>query len=118
MAENKMNPPLDPPDRSSLEAKIILALEMAPQPEIRSDFASRVAGRVSLRAAQIPGARRYGHNAAIVSMGVLLALMLAFAHRATGASLVWISIEWIFCAQFALLAVWLVAWEARLYSRS
>jgi hypothetical protein len=40
---------------------------------------------------------------------VLLVLMLAFAHRAAGNSLYWFSIESIFCAQFALLAVWLVA---------
>ena len=47
---------------------------------------------------------------------VLLVLMLAFAHQATGNSLYWFSIESIFCAQFALLAVWLVA--RRLYFRN
>jgi hypothetical protein len=35
--------------------------------------------------------------------------MLAIAHRATGTSVYWFSIESIFCAQFALLAVWLAA---------
>jgi len=115
MAENKMNPPSDP---SPLEARIILALEKAPQPYIRSDFAARVAGQVPLRDTPIPTPRRYGHNAAVVCLGVLLALMLAFAHRATGTSLLWISIEWIFCVQFALLAVWLVTRDASPYFRS
>jgi len=43
--------------------------------------------------------------------------MLSFAHRATGTSLYWFSLESIFCAQFALLAVWLVArsYTARLF---
>jgi hypothetical protein len=41
--------------------------------------------------------------------------MLAFAHRAAGTSLYWISLESILCAQFAVLAVWLVA---RSYSAS
>jgi hypothetical protein len=48
----------------------------------------------------------------MVCLVVLLGLLLAFAHRATGASLFWISMESIFCAQFALLAVWLVARNA------
>ena len=48
----------------------------------------------------------------MVCLVVLLALLLAFAHRATGASLLWISMESIFCAQFALLAVWLVVRNA------
>ena len=37
------------------------------------------------------------------SMAVLLALMLVFAHRA-GASLLWTTMEWVFCTQFALVA--------------
>jgi hypothetical protein len=39
---------------------------------------------------------------------VLLVLMLAIARKAAGNSLYWSSLEWIFCAQFAALAVWLV----------
>jgi hypothetical protein len=38
--------------------------------------------------------------------------MLAFARRAGGTSPFWLSIESIFCAQFALLAVWLVVRNA------
>jgi hypothetical protein len=45
----------------------------------------------------------------VACLAVLLVLMLSFAHRATGTSLYWFSVESIFCAQFALLAVWLVA---------
>jgi hypothetical protein len=52
---------------------------------------------------------RYGQRAAAAGLVVLLVVMLTFAHRATGNSPYWFSIESIFCAQFALLAVWLVA---------
>jgi len=109
MAKNTVNPPWD---ASSLEARIILALETAPQPDIAPDFAARVAGQLPPLplASLTPG--RYGYRAAILCLVVLLGLLLTFAHRAAGPSLLWISIEWIFCAQFALLAVWLVARNA------
>jgi hypothetical protein len=35
-----------------------------------------------------------------------------FAHRATGSAVLWISIEWTFYVQFALLTIWLVARRA------
>jgi hypothetical protein len=96
-------------DTTALEARIILALETAPQHEIPSDFAAKVARQLPPRPTFILTPGRYGPRAAMVCVVVLLALLLTFAHRATGASLLWISIESLFCAQFALLAVWLVA---------
>ncbi len=89
-----------------LESRITLALETAPKPEIPSDFAARVAGQVPALTPVTLTPRGYGRNAAMICMGVLLALIFAFAHRA-GASPLWTSMEWIFCVQFALVAVWL-----------
>jgi hypothetical protein len=48
-------------------------------------------------------------------MGVLLAMILAFAHRATSGSALWVSTEAILCLQFAVLAVWLVTRDLRQY---
>jgi hypothetical protein len=45
----------------------------------------------------------------VACLVVLMVLMAAFAQRATGSSWYWFSMESTFCAQFALLAVWLVA---------
>ena len=92
-----------------LETRILQALETAPELEIPADFAARVARQLPSRPAVVLTPKRNGQRAAVACLVVLLGLMLAFAHRATGASLYWFSLESIFCAQFALLAVWLVA---------
>jgi hypothetical protein len=102
MAEDKMNAP-------SLDARIILALETAPRPQIPADFSARVARQLPPRPTLVLTPGRYGVRAAAACLVVLIVLMLAFAHRANGSSLYWFSIESIFCAQFVLLAVWLVA---------
>jgi hypothetical protein len=94
---------------TSLENRIILALEVAPRPEIPADFAARVSAQLPPRAAVVLTPGRYGQRAAWVCLALLLPLMLTIAHRATGTSLYWLSIESIFCAQFVLLAVWLAA---------
>jgi hypothetical protein len=105
MAKHEMTP-------SSLETRIIRALETAPQPDIPANFAARVANQLPPPPTLILTPGRYGYRAGLVCLVVLLGLLLAFAHRATGASLFWTAIESIFCAQFALLAVWLVARNA------
>ena len=104
MAEDKMNPPSQP---QSFDARIDLALKTAPRLDIPPGFAARVAGQLPPRPAALLSATRYGYRAAVACLFVLLALILAFAHRANGTSLFWFSIESVFCAQFALLAVWL-----------
>ena len=114
MAEDKMKPVSDFA-LDLLEKRILLALETAPELEIPADFAARVARQLPSRPAVVLTPKRNSQRAAVASLVVLLGLMLAFAHRATGASLYWFSLESIFCAQFALLAVWLVA---RRYSAS
>jgi hypothetical protein len=100
MAEDKMN-------AQSLDERIVVALETAPRPEIPAGFAARVAGQLPARSAVVLTPGRYGRRAAVACLVVLLVLMLEFARRATGSSLYWFSIESIFSAQFALLAVWL-----------
>jgi hypothetical protein len=94
---------------TSLENRIILALETAPRPEIPAGFAARVSAQLPPRAAVVLTPARYGQRAALACLVLLIPLMLAIAHRATGTSVYWFSIESIFCAQFALLAVWLAA---------
>ena len=101
MPEDKIN--------TSLENRIILALEVAPRPEIPADFAARVSAQLPARAAVVLTPGRYGQRAALACLVLLLLLMFAIANRATGTSMYWISIESIFCAQFVLLSVWLAA---------
>ena len=101
MAEDKMN-------SETLDERITLALETAPRPEIPTDFAARISRQLPSHAALVLTPGRYGQRAAAVCLVVLMVLMLAFARLANPGSLYWFSIESIFCAQFVLLAVWLV----------
>ncbi len=96
-------------DERSLDAKIAHALETAPEVEIPPGFAARIASQVSPLETVAFTPRHFGRNAAIVSVGVLLALIVVFAQRSTGSSLLWSSVEWIFCVQLALVAFWLTA---------
>jgi len=98
-----------------IEKRITLALETAPKPEIPPNFAASLAAQVPAIRPVTLTPHGYGRNAAVVSMCVLLALIFAFAHR-TGASPLWTSIEWIFCTQFALVAVWLAVRQAGTHS--
>jgi hypothetical protein len=120
MAEHSINPTdsesqqleAQLPEAQLLDARITLALETAPQLMIPQDFAAKVAAQMPPLKPVTLTPRGYGRNAALISLAVLLALIFAFAHR-TGASPLWTSVEWIFCAQFALVAVWLAVRQAR-----
>ncbi len=109
MAEDKMNPA---PRAQSLDARILRALETAPRLEIPSDFAARVAQQLPPRPVAILSPARYGYRAGVACLIVLLALILAFARRAMGTSIFWLSMESLFCAQFALVVVWLAVRNA------
>jgi hypothetical protein len=109
MAKDKMNPASY---AQSLDARILRALETAPQFEIPSDFAARVARQLPPLPEAILSPARYGYRAGAAYLIVLFVLILAFARRATGTSGFWVSIESIFCAQFALVAVWLAVRNA------
>jgi hypothetical protein len=109
MAEDKMNPAWH---AQSLDARILRALETAPRLEIPSDFAARVARQLPPLPVPILSPARYGYRAAVACLVVLLALILAFARRAMGTSVFWLSMDSIFCVQFALVAVWLAVRNA------
>ncbi len=109
MAEDKMT------------ARIIRALEIAPQAEIPADFAAKVAALVPTQAksglaggtlgnggAVLPPGR-YGRWAAVACLVMLPALMLALIPRAAGTSPYWFLTEAIFIAPPVLLALWLAA---------
>jgi hypothetical protein len=94
-----------------VNARILLALQSAPRMDIPSGFAARVAGQLpALPVAVSRG--RYGNRTALACLPALIALMLLCAPMAKGASLFWISLEWIFCLQLGVLAVWLAARKA------
>jgi hypothetical protein len=97
---------------SALDKRIALALEASPRFEISAGFAAKVAQQLPPRPAAVLTPTHYGYWAAVGCVLALLALMLVFAHRATGTSVLWISIEWTLCVQFVLLAIWLVARRA------
>jgi hypothetical protein len=107
MAEDNVNPAI-----RSLDARILRVLETGPRLEIPSDFAAKVVWQLPPRPAAVLSPARYGYGAAVACLIVLLALILALARRATGTSIFWISMESIFCAQFALVAVWLAVRNA------
>jgi hypothetical protein len=109
VAKDRMN---EAAEAVLLEARIRRALETSPRTTIPEGFAARVASQVPPLPQVVLTPQRYGQRAAAVSLAALMALMLAFAHRATGSSLYWLSLEWIFCLQFVLLAVWIVARNA------
>ena len=126
-----MNRPIDPqaqlpdevwPESFLLDSGITRALATPPRIAIPSDFAARVAALATeheafphtrMHSRPIQQARltvqHHGRNAAIVGLGVLLGLIALCAHRSVGASLLWTSMEAVFCLQFSVLAVWLVA---------
>ena len=109
MAEDKINPAWH---AESLDASIVRALKTAPRFEIPSDFAARLARQLPSRPAAILSPARYGYRAGVACLIVLLALILAFARRAMGTSVFWLSIESIYCAEFVLVAVWLAVRNA------
>ncbi len=108
MAESGMNAPATLKG-DSLERRIIRVLETAPQASVPAGFAARVAGQLPRRAAVVLAPTRYGRRAAVACLIFLVVLMLAFARKATGSSPYWFSLEFVLCAQFALLTVWLAA---------
>ena len=103
-------------DSEALEQKIMKALGSAPDVAVPEGFAARLARSLPPQPALILTPARFGVGAAMVCLVVLVALMLLLTPRAVGSSALWISIESIFCAQFACLAVWLVARTLRFSS--
>lgn len=103
------------PEGDQLDARIVAALERAPQIQIPGGFAARVASQVPAAIAlpdAPPFAIRYGKAAVVLSMVLCAAAMVLLAPRATGHAIFWMSLEWMLCAQFCVLAAWWGRWLA------
>ena len=103
------------PQSEELDARIVAALERVPQVHIPEGFAARVASQVPAAVAlpiARPYAMRFGKAAVTLCMVVCAGAMLMLAPRATGHAIYWISLEWMLCAQFCVLAAWLGMWLA------
>ena len=114
MAEDKMS---QSAEARLLDAGLLRALQARPAVTIPGDFAARVAARLGPAPALLMPAleltpRRYGRLAAIACTVVLAALMLACAHRLSGNSVYWLSLESLFGLQFVLLTVWIAVRDA------
>jgi hypothetical protein len=88
-----------------LEARVVRALERTPEVLISAEFAKRVAGMVPVRREVPVRATRYGRNAAIVSMAVLVVAVLLMARGAAQESVVRMTVEWVLCGQLLVLGV-------------
>jgi hypothetical protein len=102
MAEDKMS-------TEALERRIVSTLEAAPRFKISPDFARKIASALPAQRVIRLTPTRYGARAAMLCVVVLMVLMLVIAAKTHATSLYWLSIESLFCTQFVLLAVWLVA---------
>ena len=90
-----------------LDQRVIHALEIAPELQVPADFAARIA---SLLPAQRPVSftpTHYGRYAMLASMVILMGALLFLAPKAAGRSVYELTLQWILCAQFIGLAVWL-----------
>jgi hypothetical protein len=112
MAERSLNSSHDTEELRRLEARIALALESAPQPEIPAGFAARVAAQAPPIDPLTPAPSRYGRYTAMVCVAILLALIF-LAARHSADSPVWISVESLLCLQLALIAIGLTARSVR-----
>jgi hypothetical protein len=97
--------PAPPSEAELLEARVVLALERVPEVVIPEAFAKRVAGMVPARREIAVKTTRYGRNAAIVSMAVLMVAVLLIARGAAHESVVRMTLEWVLCGQLLVLGV-------------
>ena len=92
-----------------LDQRLIHALEIAPEPRVPTDFAARVASLLPARRPVSLTPNYYGRYAMIASMVILLAALLLLAPHTTDRSAFGLTLQWLLCAQFIGLAVWLSA---------
>ena len=94
-----------PTEAELLEARMVRELERPPEVVIAAEFAKRVAGMVLARREVAVKTTRYGRNAAIVSMAVLMVAVLLIARGAAHESVVRMTVEWVLCGQLLVLGV-------------
>jgi len=102
--------PSRPDSPDALDQRLIRALEAAPSLNIPANFAERLASRLPARAPALDSitlpATRYGHNAILIGLAVLLAAMLVLAAHAANHATLEAILEWTLCAQFVALTIW------------
>jgi hypothetical protein len=100
---------LDPTEMETarLDQRLVHALEIAPEPQIPADFAARVASRLPARRPVSLTRTHYGYYAMLASMVILLVALLFLAPQTANRSVLELTMQWLLCAQFIGLAVWL-----------
>jgi hypothetical protein len=92
-----------------LDLRLIRALETSPIPQIPDDFAARVTSRLPAPRPLSIHATRYGYYVMIVSMVVLLVTLLMMARNTVDHSTLGLTLQYILCAQFIGIGVWISA---------
>jgi hypothetical protein len=90
-----------------LDERIVRALEKAPAPRIPVDFAARVVNALPAKRPVSLTPTYFGHYAMLISMVVLLGALLFLSPHTSGGSVLGLTLQWMLCAQFIGLAVWL-----------
>jgi hypothetical protein len=88
-----------------LERRIVGALETAPQVTVAEDFAARVFAKLPARKVVPVRDTQYGRIVMWAAVGVLLLALFAIVMRGAERSVVGVTLEWILCGEFVLLAV-------------
>jgi hypothetical protein len=94
-------------ETARLDQRVVHALEIAPEPQVPAGFAALVASRLPARRSVSLTRTRYGYYAMLVSMVILLTTLLLLAPHTTERSMFELTLQWLLCAQFIGLAVWL-----------
>jgi hypothetical protein len=114
MHDETLNPDnLSQSETEQLDQRIVRAVETAPQPQIPTDFAARVASRLPARRPVSLTPTHYGQNALLIGTALTLVALLILALHSTGHAAFGL-LESILSAQFIALAVWLSVWRHRL----
>lgn len=96
-------------EERALDERIVAALESRPDPEISipADFAARVAEKVPAKRVIPVSTTHYGQKAMWGTLVLLFVGLVVTAANGFGRSTVGSVIEWLLCAQFLALVVWL-----------
>jgi hypothetical protein len=110
-----MHESLNPEDLSQsaidhLDQRIVRALEAAPEPQIPTDFAARVASRLPARRPVSLTPTHYGQNTMLAGIVVTLAVLVVLALHSTGHAAFGL-LESLLFAQFIVFAVWFTVWR-------
>jgi hypothetical protein len=92
-----------------LDRRLIHALEVAPEPRVPADFAARVAKMLPATRPVAAAPTHYGYYAMVASMVILMAALLFLAPHTANRSVFEVTLQWLLCAQFIGLAVWISA---------